>query len=294
MVSESMSATIPVWHTNTARPRMIMTPTPLCAPRFALDQVISPVAMGGFGFFRVFHKPALPTFLPFAVKNKSGFEGEMCYSIEWSASFAAIGLISLPFWKLPERVIIAFYTGMEILQTLQYQFNLSDCASVINPFLTIVALLFVVCQPALWNWYRLKHSTSRNRAVFQAFFLAGVTWALSYVGRVVYARWVPPEVGCVGKEEMNIVGSQFCTLAGPKHLYWVFPAAAWGGVEPNYWAYLLIWFLPALWEDHWPRLKLFFWLLQVSLVAWFTPFLHERNSVWCLWSIPIFLLFGLL
>ncbi|AYV78048.1 MAG: hypothetical protein Edafosvirus4_32 [Edafosvirus sp.] len=212
----------------------------------------------------------------------------MCYNQSMSLSFAILGIIG---WCVtdkkkygPEAMIIAFYTTMEILQTIQYSY-LDLCNTFENKFLTIIAHILVCVQPSLWNWYRMRKNNN-NRKIFTAFFWAGIIFAVFYTLRLFWG-WLDTTAN-FPIYEMN-VGKTMCTIQGPSHVCWMLPYASFQGLEPNYFTYLLIWFFPTLYEDTYWLPKITFWIGQIALVHWTTPSMHENNSVWCLWSVPLFI-----
>src|ERR1700735_229463 len=94
----------------------------------------------------------------------------MCYNQPMSLSFALLGILAWVHSKNREnRVIILFYSCMEILQTVQYNF-VDECQSNINMILTLIAHVLVCVQPCLWNWYRIRTNGREYRQVFTAFF----------------------------------------------------------------------------------------------------------------------------
>ncbi|AYV83436.1 MAG: transmembrane domain-containing protein [Hyperionvirus sp.] len=215
----------------------------------------------------------------------------MCYSQHMSLAFAILG--STAFYLIdkrkygPQATIIGFYTTMEILQTIQYNY-LDQCDFLMTKFLTIIAHFLVCVQPSLWNWYRFK-TNEKHCKIFSAFFWLGVIFAIFYTRRLVVGL-LNPLAAIFSDNEMN-VGKQICTLQGPSHICWVLPYASFGGLEPNYFTYLLIWFFPSIYEDRYPIIKLIFWLTQITLISFISYDKHENNSIWCLLSIPI--VFGL-
>ena len=78
----------------------------------------------------------------------------MCFNQKYSATFAILGIISLYiFKKFPNKgnnllyIPIIFYTCMEILQTIQYNY-VNNCDSM-NKFLTETAYILIIVQPIM-------------------------------------------------------------------------------------------------------------------------------------------------
>jgi len=169
---------------------------------------------------------------------------------------------------------------MEITQFIQ-SFYLGKCNMNMNYYSTLFAMFLVAVQPLLWNTYRLK-TNYMYVEVFKFASVASLIWFFAY-----FVRLLESDDYCDG--EVN-VGSKFCTYQGPTHLYWKFPLAKFHGFEANFFTYLLLWFLPALWEDKKGIFKLCIWLIQIIIVHFFTKNKNEYSSVWCLYSIPILIL----
>jgi hypothetical protein len=231
----------------------------------------------------------------------------MCYSQGMALSFTVLGICAFSlthyeFWYKnprsgfedkqkywPRATIILFYTAMELLQTIQYSYA-DQCNTRMNFVLTIIAHILVCVQPALWNWYRIKKNKN-TVPIFRAFFWAGIVFVVFYTASLLYGLYSPDAIFPL--EEMN-VSPITCTIQGPSHICWMLPYASFKGLEPNYFTYVLIWFFPTLYEDKAVVIKVIFWLSQIILVGLTTLSSHENNSVWCLWSIPLIILFSIL
>ncbi|WBR14491.1 hypothetical protein pkur_cds_316 [Pandoravirus kuranda] len=246
----------------------------------------------------------------------------MCYSQPMSAVLA-IGGWAIVAWlvirrrgvetaRVPPLVYpYAFYALMETLQALQYSV-LDQCGRPVNYALTLVAHVLVAVQPCMWNLYRLARAraavaaaaravdvreTQRQRdaaAVFAAAAGMSAVWAVFFTIRLLPpnpVRGVLPATATFTTMHTDeiMVGPEVCTMGGPTHLFWVLPYAARNGLEANFFAYLLLWFYPAL---HEPRgaLKLAYWMAQVVLVNVTAGSIHELPTVWCALSVPILLL----
>lgn len=248
----------------------------------------------------------------------------MCYSQSMSAALALGGWAVVAWlvavgrrsgggtsWLPPLVYPYAFYALMETLQTLQYGV-LDQCGQPANYALTLVAHVLVAVQPCMWNLYRLARArraaaraaravdlgeTARQRdaaAVFAAAAAMSAVWAVFFTIRLLPPNPVrgalPPTATFTAfRDDEIMVGPEVCTLGGPTHLFWVLPYAARNGLEANFFAYLLLWFYPALYEPR-GRIKLAYWMAQVAFVNFTAGSIHELPTVWCALSVPILLL----
>jgi hypothetical protein len=205
----------------------------------------------------------------------------------------------------------AFYALMETLQAFQYGV-LGQCGQPVNYALTVVAHVLVAVQPCMWNIYRLVRARRAARAavhaadfgqvvrhknaaaVFGAAAAMAAVWAVFFSIRLLPAnpiRGALPSTATFSSLHTDeiMVGPEVCTLGGPTHLFWVLPYAARNGLEANFFAYLLLWFYPALYEPR-GRIKLAYWMAQVVFVNFTVGSIHELPTVWCALSVPILLL----
>ncbi|AYV83438.1 MAG: hypothetical protein Hyperionvirus7_9 [Hyperionvirus sp.] len=217
---------------------------------------------------------------------------EMYYSQNMSLWFAFMGILGVlvvnktKYW--PEGRVIAFYTAMDILQAVEYNF-VGECDLWMNKFLTVVAHIFVCVQPSLWNLYRFW-TNNKNTEIFRAFFWSGVVFAVFYSVRLLVGLYDPSAI--LPLHEMN-VAPKMCTEQGPSHIRWMLPYASFNGLEPNYFTYLLIWVFPALYEDTNHILKFLFWNIQIQIICHITENKSEVNSVWSLLSVPLYICYFL-
>ncbi|ALD62017.1 putative membrane protein [Mollivirus sibericum] len=237
----------------------------------------------------------------------------MCYSQGMSMAMAAIGwsmvalMIVLSTDKRkraegslhPVVVPLAFYSLMETLQAAQYSW-LDQCGDLLNYGSTVVAHVLVAVQPLMWNVYRLemarRSDDKAHRRKAPAFRLAAIMsllWAVFFTLRLAapgFTRGMSPFPSAATYKTLRndeiMVGPQVCTLTSPMHLVWNLPYYSSNGLEANFFAYLLLWFVPAL---HEPRglAKMAFWLSQVMFVNWTVASIHELPTVWCALSVPI-------
>lgn len=238
----------------------------------------------------------------------------MCYSQPLSIALAIFGWAVVAWLALrtrsPPAIVapLAFYAFMETLQAVQYSV-LDQCGAPINYALTLVAHVLVIAQPCVWNAYRLARARTaagiasragdaaaaekhrRAAAVFGAFVGLSLVWATFFTIRLLPSNpvraYLPATASFEGMRGDEImVGRVVCTRSGPTHLFWTLPYATKNGLEANFWAYLALWFYPAVYE---PRgwLKLAYWLAQVVLINYTAGNIHELPTTWCALSVPI-------
>lgn len=208
----------------------------------------------------------------------------MCFNETISGSLAILGAIgTLVQWyrgKIPTMVVFLFYTLMETLQTIQY-FLLGDYY--LNIFSTYIAFLLVLVQPFLWNWFRYK--INKNKQVFTFAMVASFVWAIFFSSRLI-----PVDVNDTLEyyDFENIGVGPWCTTnKDSNHLYWLFPLKDNSGMEANYFTYVLLFFLPALWEDSYGVIKVVYWLTQLAVTNMVITNKHAYPSTWCIMSVPI-------
>ena len=84
----------------------------------------------------------------------------MCYNQNYTSAFIILGLSSFIFIYKSNKdlsYIIFFYTIMETLQYIQYDY-LNLCENNINYYSTIISHFLVCFQPFMWNLYRYRRN----------------------------------------------------------------------------------------------------------------------------------------
>jgi hypothetical protein len=243
----------------------------------------------------------------------------MCYSQALSvwlalASWVTVAWLTLTNRRGSQRAVppylgpIAFYAVMETLQALQYSM-LDRCGEWPNYLSTVVAHALVVVQPCLWNVYRLANArkligralstgdfeaAARGReaaAVFAAAIGMSFVWAACFSLRLLPFDLLPPTrtvTYSVLRNDEIMVGPRVCTQTGPRHLTWTLPYQSKNGLEANLFAYLLLWFYPALYEPQ-GVVRCACWITQVLVVVSTAGSIHELPTTWCALSVPIIL-----
>lgn len=211
----------------------------------------------------------------------------MCHSQGLSLFLSVIGRIITAYYlnkKSIKGIIFGFYSVMETTQLIQ-SFVLDKCENNTNYYSTIFAMFLVSVQPMLWNWYRIRNN-KKHKEVFTFAFWASFIWAIGYFIRLVRTD---EENLPMFNHEIN-VGEVFCTYKGESHLFWQFPLNRFSGFEANMFPYLMLWFLPCLWEDSHGFIKLILWILQTQVAKYTSTEIDEYSSVWCLYSVPVLIL----
>lgn len=223
----------------------------------------------------------------------------MCFSLPISLSLGILGLFLAKYSSLHQRYayrdVILFYSLMEFLQALQYSLvgekelvpdKGYDFCTQINTFFTFVAHVLIIVQPAMWNLFRYK-TQKKNRDIFYFAFVLSIIWAVFFTTRLFYLPFgvIEPRL-----DYSNIlVGKNVCTFSGLTHIYWTLPYYSYAGLEPNLFTYLLLWFVPTIYENK-GFLKLFLWIFQITLIQYLVSSFQELPSYWCALSIPFLFL----
>lgn len=218
----------------------------------------------------------------------------MCYGPKMSASLFIVGLATAAYViiynpKLRKTyipMILLFYAGMELLQTVQY-FVVNKCDDKLNYITTEIAYLLVIAQPLLWNFYFYLNSSPCEKNIFKAAMLFAICWImLNVASRVSHT----PQ-NALDKTSSLLAGDQVCTKQKAYHLYWEWTFANLGNFNANFVMYLLIWFVPALVSSQY--MVSIILILSALVSGVFVTMLKEPftfTSAWCYFSIPIVIL----
>jgi hypothetical protein len=212
----------------------------------------------------------------------------MCFSEKWARNLSVLGVAMICYrilYKYPTTAIVtvAFYTVMEISQYLQYRV-LDQCDNPWNQNLTKFTWFLQWVQPLMWNIVYLK-ITKSNKNVFHLsialsliLFITGMMRVFNYSNTKSITH------------ELQVKGEN-CAVSGEKHLMWRNNAQTFYGLEPNWFAYLLLFFVPTLWITPFKK-GLYIFVCQLSLVLITLLILGKLDdqmpSTWCLLSIPGF------
>lgn len=220
----------------------------------------------------------------------------MCFSQKISATLFIIGLISTYIaYKSPRlrskymHILLAFYTLMELLQTVQYSY-VNECNNKCNNYLTEVAYILVIVQPLLWNYIFYLRARHKYRQIFITAMILSFVWILWNI----YSRIDYKNDDTATTTQTSIFASKkSCTYRDKdgEHLYWKWPSRNFKDLSANYFMYLCLWLLPILIDpDQWiSGLS----LIISSLVGLFLTLkygkIEEFAAIWCYISIPTFL-----
>jgi hypothetical protein len=226
----------------------------------------------------------------------------LCFSMEMSASFAALGLFSSVwiYTKTSNRALasgVFFFFTMELLQAIQYLFiadtiDSPACDNPINKFLTLVGFAHICAQPYFChviNASLTKNAKYLDRYVvikrlciiggamlFFRHFLAPMYSTLDYATGGTYAstEWLR--------------GEKLCTFRGNLHLAWSIPMADPTYIIPGAAIHSFCMFAPflALYEKKGMVIQgIFLFVFGPFLAGVITPNLMEQASIWCFFSI---------
>lgn len=209
----------------------------------------------------------------------------MCFTKPLSGVLAAAGVVTtaaLLYLGAGAHLIApaVLYTVMEATQFAQYHV-IDRCEDPVNVNLTRFTWFLEWIQPIMWNaiWWS---TTTRNAGVF------AFTTVLSVVGCALAMLRI-----CVNQRERHVthelqVRGETCAKTGRNHIKWHNNAATYHGMEPNWYSYLILWFLPLFWlrpvQTAWVYAASF--VTGIVITSLMRPAPSEIPSTWCLLSIP--------
>jgi len=210
----------------------------------------------------------------------------MCFSETWSRNLTILGIAITSYRVLNKYSAIslvpsAFYTLMELTQYLQYKV-IDQCDNSINQYLTMFTWILQWIQPLMWNIIYL-YVTKSNKVVFKfAIFISAIIFVAGMLRVFNFSdkKSVTHELQVKGRN---------CALRGDKHIKWNNNAQTFYGLEPNWFVYLVFFFLPALWITPFERglivflSQLFLFIITILIVGKMDD---QLASTWCLMSIP--------
>ena len=210
----------------------------------------------------------------------------MCFSEKWSLNLSVLGVLLTSYravnnYSMVSIIPAILFTLMEIVQYLQYTV-INQCDNKINQNLTRFTWFLQWIQPLMWNTIYF-YITKSNKGIFKfcivlssILFITGMLRVFNFSEK----RSITHELQVNGRD---------CTLQGDKHLEWNNNAQTFHGLEPNWFAYLLLWFVPILWVTPF-KLGLELFVCQLSLFVLTLLILgkvdDQAASTWCLLSIP--------
>jgi Family of unknown function (DUF5765) len=216
----------------------------------------------------------------------------MCFSPVVSGSFAIIGaictVISYAYPALRRDhtyILFAFYTVMEILQTIQYSI-VNRCGTLLNRALTEFAYVLVIVQPLLWNViFYARVPLAQKRVFLAAIFMCLVWIIVNIISRV------PSLIQEHGLLRDVAAHQETCTRRRSEktHLYWQWSMADFHGLNANWLMYLSLWFVPCLVvaQTRVSGLTLVVGAIAGALLTHHYGTWQEFASTWCYISIPL-------
>jgi hypothetical protein len=222
----------------------------------------------------------------------------MCFSMEMSALFAAVGLFS-SWWIFSKTSNISLASGvfffftMELLQSIQYLFIAPSldspiCDTFMNQFLTILGFLHICLQP--YFCHVINASLTKNEKYLDRYLVIKRLCLIG--GGLLFARFLLAHTWdqMLGTQKSTewLRGEKLCTYRGNYHLAWSVPMADPTYVIPGAAIHSFLMFAPffALYEKKGMVLQgVFLFAFGPYLAALITPNLMEQASIWCFFSI---------
>jgi len=221
----------------------------------------------------------------------------MCFSMEMSAAFAALGLFS-SYWIYSRTSNTALASGvfffftMELLQSIQYFFiapNLDSpiCDTIINQVLTVLGYLHICLQP--YFCHVINASLTKNEKYIDRYMIIKRLCLIG--GGMLFTRFLLANVWdqtLVGPSTEWLRGEKLCTFRGNYHLAWSIPMADPTYVIPGAAIHSFLMFAPffALYEKKGMVIQgIFLFAFGPYLAGLISPNLMEQASIWCFFSI---------
>jgi len=221
----------------------------------------------------------------------------MCFSMEMSAAFAALGLFS-SYWIYSRTYNTAlasgvfFFFSMELLQSIQYFFiapNLESpiCDDVVNKVLTVLGFLHICLQP--YFCHVINASLTKNEKYIDRYLIIKRLCLIG--GGMLFTRFLLAyvwEQTLVGPSTEWLRGEKLCTFRGNYHLAWSVPMADPTYVIPGAAIHSFLMFAPffALYEKKGMVIQgIFLFVFGPYLAGLISPNLMEQASIWCFFSI---------
>lgn len=213
----------------------------------------------------------------------------MCFNKETSLLLAIMSTMVVIYKVCMSRgndvllIPTVLYTIMEITQYYQYKV-IDQCNNKRNVYLTYFTWILEWIQPLMWNfvWYSM---TTKNKDIFKFTMLYSLIIFVLGIVRLFYS--FNPQF----KKRPEIQSSnRTCTTSGNVHLKWENRTGHFKGLEPNWFAYLIMWFLPLLWLRPAKRAVSYALAFSLGILASFVStnfkWTDEIPSMWCFLSFP--------
>ena len=227
----------------------------------------------------------------------------LCFSMEMSAFFAAVGLFSS--WWIWSRTNngqlasgVFFFFTMELLQVFQYMIiapNIDSplCETIINQVLTLLGFLHICMQP--YFCHVINASLTKNAKYIDRYIVIKRLCIIG--GGMLFVRHflaVLPGYSTLSFKDNQYAstewlrGEKLCTFKGNYHLAWSIPMADPTYVIPGAAIHSFLMFAPffALYEKRGMVIQgCFLFAFGPFLAGLISPNLMEQASIWCFFSI---------
>jgi Family of unknown function (DUF5765) len=218
----------------------------------------------------------------------------MCWSLEASAALAVAGGLTTGYAILKKKpkslwLPLAYFTGMEALQAVQY-IVVDLCGLPANQILTLVGYVHIAFQPFFINMVamyfippHIKEKISRYVYFFCA--LAAVSMLIQLYPQASLGQCLPGSMLC---------GETLCTVSGSWHIAWDVPLnGIYNGLydlfQVSMPGYVLVGLILPFLYGSW-RLNLYQMTFGLFLALLLTSNPNEAAAIWCLLSIGIVIL----
>ncbi|MEK7530903.1 MAG: DUF5765 domain-containing protein [Patescibacteria group bacterium] len=205
----------------------------------------------------------------------------MCWSVEASAGLAIVGVAATIYsYRRGDPSLLwiplAYFAGMEILQTLSYPV-IDNCTSSQNQMLTLLSYFHIAFQPFFFN------------ALYMYFIPKGVRqrilpWVFVFcfaLAVIMLVRIYPIDGLAQCQAGSYLCGRELCTFTGSWHLAWSVPL---NDALPYVPAFALGVFVLPLLYGSWKGVM--FTVITGPILSFLTtsnP--NEQPAIWCLFSI---------
>ncbi|MBF0440375.1 MAG: hypothetical protein HQK54_00570 [Oligoflexales bacterium] len=220
----------------------------------------------------------------------------MCFNMGWSVASAAVGLFSSGYMKkqgAPKSLYIpiGYFSTMEVLQALQYTV-INQCENQFNIALTYLSYLHISFQPVMWLFFYSFFATEKQREIIMGpFARIAIICGILFLTRLYHNDNAPPNLGLSACTEGFFCAAQTCSIKGTYHVAWNLVLKKASFLAPDFFTYLLIFFIFPLTVGFWIIPLIFFILGPILVVVLFRDCLpNEIAAIWCLLAVPQFIL----
>lgn len=217
----------------------------------------------------------------------------MCYNQTMSTIFFLFGLLttihssnSKILRKNYVPFITGFYTIMELSQSIEY-FVVNECDSIWNKWLSELAYVLVLVQPLLFHTIGyLRNTKEEDKKVFKV----SISMFMVWIGLNIYTRLFTIDTDSSIEKWSYLYSNQTCILrfSPTSHIYWQWAAKNLYDYHPNFFSYLLIWFIPPFFvkKECFTNCVVFLSFIVGTLFTVLSGRWEEHAAIWCFVSIP--------